>query len=71
MTFRRYAVLDATLGVRRADGYLDGAAFLEADLANDWTARFSVEGREALSNVAAARYAKLVPMLGLLYVFGM
>jgi hypothetical protein len=70
-TWRTYRELDPTLGVRRADTYLDGSAFLEADLATRWTARLSVDGRDASSNAPAFAYSKLVPVVGLVYVFGM
>jgi hypothetical protein len=68
---RTYGKLDPALGVRRADTYLDGSAFLELDLANRWTARVSVDGRDASSNAPAFAYSRLVPVVGLVYVFGM
>jgi tetratricopeptide (TPR) repeat protein len=71
VTWRRHGAFDASLGVRERRTFLDGAGFLEVDLANSWVARLSVEGREAASNVPAAEYEKLVPMLGLVYVIGM
>jgi hypothetical protein len=70
-TWRTYREFDATLGVRQTATFLDGSAFLEADLATRWTARLSLDGRNATSNVPAAEYAKLVPMVGLIYVYGM
>jgi hypothetical protein len=70
-TWRTYRDFDPTLGVRQTASFLDGSAFLEVDLANRWTARVSLDGRNATSNVAATEYAKLVPMVGLTYVYGM
>lgn len=69
--FRGYDAFDATLGARRRDTYVDGAAFGEYDLRPNWTARLSLQGRRATSNVAAFEYDKVVPMLGLVYVIGM
>jgi hypothetical protein len=69
--WRTYRELDPALGVRRADTHLDGSAFVEVDLANRWTARVSVDGRDASSNVPAFAYSRLVPVFGLVYVFGM
>lgn len=71
LTWRRYQAFDTALGARQASAFLDGSAFVEYDLANNWTARLSLDGRNATSNVAASEYAKLVPMAGLVYVFGM
>jgi hypothetical protein len=70
-SWRTYRESDPTLGVQRADTYLDGSAFLEVDLASRWTARVSVDGRDASSNAPAFAYSKLVPAVGLVYVFGM
>jgi tetratricopeptide (TPR) repeat protein len=70
-TWRTYNDFDPTLGVRQTASFLDGSAFVEVDLANRWTARLSLDGRNATSNVAATEYAKLVPMFGLTYVYGM
>jgi hypothetical protein len=69
-TWRTYRESDPTLGAQRADTYLDGSAFLEVDLASHWTARVSVDGRDASSNAPAFAYSKLVPAVGLVYVFG-
>jgi hypothetical protein len=71
VTWRRQGAFDPTLGVRERRTFLDGAGFLEADLANNWVARISVEVRDATSNVPAAEYEQLVPMLGLVYVMGL
>lgn len=70
-TWCTYREFDPTLGVRQTVSYLDGSAFLEVDLANRWTARLSLDGRNATSNVPASEYEKLVPMVGLTYVYGM
>jgi hypothetical protein len=71
VTLRRYVAFDPALGVRQTRTFLDGAAWMEFDLANSWMARLSAEGRNAGSNVPGAEYAKLVPMVGLVYVTGM
>jgi hypothetical protein len=70
-TWRTYRDFDPALGVRQTNAFLDGSAFVEADLANRWTARLSLDARNATANVPAAEYAKLVPMVGLVYVYGM
>jgi hypothetical protein len=70
-TWRTYRDFDPTLGVRQTASFLDGSAFVEVDLANHWTGRLSLDGRNATSNVPAAEYGKLVPMFGLTYVYGM
>jgi hypothetical protein len=70
-TWRRYGAFDSALGARQATTFLDGSAFLEWDLANRWTARLAVDGRSADSNVAASSYTRLVPVVGLVYAFGM
>jgi hypothetical protein len=67
LTFRTYDALDAALGVRRADQYLDGEAYAEWSLRPGWTARAGLRGRRASSNVAAMEYDKLVPTVGLAY----
>ena len=71
LTWRRSAAFDAALSARQSSTFLDGSAFVEYDLANHWTARLSLDGRSATSNVPASEYAKVVPMAGLVYVFGM
>jgi hypothetical protein len=70
-TWRTYREFDPTLGVRQTASFLDGSGFLEADLSNRWTARLSLDGRNATSNVPASAYEKLVPMFGVTYVYGM
>ena len=70
-TWRTYRKFDPTLGVQQTASFLDGSAFVEVDLKNRWTARLSLDGRNATSNVAASEYEKLVPMFGLTYVYGM
>jgi len=71
VSFRGYDAFDAALGARRQDAYVDGAAYAEWDLAPRWTVRLSLDGRKAVSNVAAYEYDKVVPMFGLAYVLGM
>jgi len=71
VSLRRYAELDASLGVTRSDVYLDGGVFGEWDLGRGFTARLSLEGRKAFSNAAPLEYAKLFPMLGLGYLLAL
>jgi hypothetical protein len=70
-TWRSYRDVDPALGLRRADATLEGSAFLEFDLASRWTARVSLDGRDASSNAPTFAYSKLVPAVGLVYVFGL
>lgn len=71
LAWRRYRAFDATLGARQTNTILDGSTFVEWDLANHWTARLSVDARNAGSNVSASEYFKWVPMAGVVYVLGM
>jgi hypothetical protein len=65
--FRRYDAFDPSLGVRRADTYLDAAAHAEWDLSPGWTAQVALRGRRAISNDSGFEYGKLVPMVGIAY----
>jgi tetratricopeptide (TPR) repeat protein len=67
---RTYDAYDATLGARREDTTVAGAAFVEYDLSQGWSARAGLGGRKAFSNVPAFEYGKLVPVLGISWVFG-
>ncbi len=69
--FRHYDGYDETLQARRRDTYVDGGAFGEYDLGRNWTARISLQGRRALSNVDRAEYDKVVPMFGIRYALGL
>jgi tetratricopeptide (TPR) repeat protein len=69
-TRRIYDADDPGLGVRRADGYLDGAARLEVDLSACWTAQLAVAARRASSSAPELRYARVVPTLGLGWTYG-
>ncbi|WP_242337379.1 MULTISPECIES: hypothetical protein [Anaeromyxobacter] len=70
LTFRSYDAFDAALGARRRDTYLDGATFLEVDLADRWIARAGVVGRHALSNVDALSYDQVAPSVAIGYTLG-
>ncbi len=69
--FQRYDGFDATLGARQTDAFLSGSALAEYDLSDGWTARLSVDALQALSNVSAFRYDKIVPMIGIAWTAGM
>lgn len=71
VTFRTYDVYDPTLSATRSDTYLDANVAGEYDLGRNWTARLSLIGRRASSNVSDFTYSKIVPTLGLAYVIGM
>jgi tetratricopeptide (TPR) repeat protein len=71
LTLRAYDVFDAALGARRHDAYLDGAAFVDVDLADRWTARAGLVGRHARSNVDALAYDKLAPSVAIGYTLGL
>ncbi len=71
LTLRAYDVFDEALGARRRDTYLDGAAFVEVDLADRWTARAGIIGRNARSNVDALAYDKLAPSVAIGYTLGL
>jgi tetratricopeptide (TPR) repeat protein len=71
VTLRAYDAYDAALGARRSDTYLDGAAFVEVDVAARWTARAGVVGRRAVSNVDALAYDKLAPSVAIGYTLGL
>ncbi|MBI5544586.1 MAG: hypothetical protein HY901_11900 [Deltaproteobacteria bacterium] len=71
VSWRSYSAASETLGLARADTYLDGAALAEYDLSDHWVARFSLEARRALSNASSFQYTKLVPTLGVGYVMGL
>jgi tetratricopeptide (TPR) repeat protein len=70
-TWRGYDSVDATLGARRSDRYLDATAFAELDVAANWTARFALMARSADSNVPGFAYDKLLPTLGIGYTLGL
>jgi tetratricopeptide (TPR) repeat protein len=67
---RGYDEYDSAFQTTRRDTYLDASAFAERDVAIGWALRFGLEGRRALSNVAALEYDKVVPTIGLAYVRG-
>lgn len=71
ISWRRYGAFDSALGAREATTFLDGSVFVEMDLADRWTARLAIDGRTTNSNVAASGYTRVVPVAGLVYVFGM
>ncbi len=73
VTFRPYDNVATYNGaqVKRSDTFLDALALVEYDLADRWTARFSVEGLRAFSNVTNFDFLKVVPVLGLVYVTGL
>lgn len=71
LTFRSYSAVDPTLSLQRADVYLDGAAFAEWDLSQQWTLRAALVGRRATSNAAAFSYMSIAPTLGLAWVVGL
>lgn len=64
-TWRAYGAEDPNLLVRRRDGYLDGAARLEADLGTRFAASLTVAARRAGSNVEDYRSARLLVAAGL------
>jgi tetratricopeptide (TPR) repeat protein len=67
---RTYDAYDATLGARREDRTLEGAAFLDWALTPSWTARLGLDARRTLSNVAGFEYARVAPTIALGWVFG-
>jgi tetratricopeptide (TPR) repeat protein len=69
--WRAYDAYDAALSARRADTYLDAAAFAEWDLNGRLSLRFALVGRRALSNVPAFAYDKLLPTIGIGYTLGL
>lgn len=71
VTWRAYDAYDASLSARRADTYLDAAAFAEWDLDGRVSLRFALLGRRALSNVPAFAYDKLLPTIGIGYTLGL
>lgn len=70
VAWRDYDRFDADLAARRRDVQLDGAAFLEVEVAPGLRARLAIEGRRTTSTVPALEYDKVVPALGLSYVRG-
>ena len=71
LAWRPYDAYDPSLSARRADRYLDGAAFAEWDLDGGLSLRLSLLGRKALSNVPAFAYDKLLPTVGIGYTLGL
>ncbi len=71
VTLRAYDAFDAALGAQRRDTYLDGAAFVEVDLADRWTARAGLVARHAWSSVDALAYDKLAPSVAIRYTLGL
>lgn len=71
VSWRAYDTFDEDLGAQRSDTYLDGAAFVELDVADRWTARAGVVGRHAASNVDALAYDKLAPSVAIGYTLGL
>lgn len=67
---RGYDENDPAFRAARRDTYLDASVFAERDVAPGLALRFGLQGRRALSNVAALEYDKIVPTLGLAYVRG-
>lgn len=70
-TWRAYDAYDAALLARRADTYLDAAAFAEWDLDGRFSVRAALLGRRALSNVPTFAYDKLLPTIGIGYTIGL
>jgi tetratricopeptide (TPR) repeat protein len=68
--FLSYDVADPTFAADRSDIVIDGAAFMEYDLADHWTARLTVEGRRELSSISAFDYMRIVPTFRITYVLG-
>lgn len=71
MTWRGYDAYDPALSARRADRYLDAAAFAEWDLDGRLSLRVSALARRALSNVPAFEYDKLLLTVGVGYALGL
>jgi tetratricopeptide (TPR) repeat protein len=70
LSLRSYDGYDAVLQAVRRDTYLDASAYAEWDLSSGWAARFSLDGRRAMSNVPALEYERVVPSVGIAYVRG-
>jgi hypothetical protein len=71
LLWRGYDGADPSLGVSRADRYLDLGLLGELDLGALWTARLTVSARSASSNVAAFTYQQAGVALGLAYMVGL
>ncbi len=71
VTWRPYDSYDPALSARRADTYLDAAAFAEWELDGRLSLRLSLLGRRALSNVPAFAYDKILPTVGIGYTVGL
>jgi len=68
---RTYDVFDSTLGLSRADLYLDAGAAAELDFADRWTARVWAAGRRSLSNAADFAYLQISGGVTLSVVVGL
>jgi hypothetical protein len=70
-SWRHYDQRDPGYAAARADGILDLAALLEADLSDRWMLRVSFAARKAFSNAPEFAYTQFVPMLGFAYSIGL
>jgi hypothetical protein len=68
---RAYDRFDPALETTRQDTYLDGSGWAERSLGGGWSLRLALDARRALSGVEALEYGKVVPSLGLGWVWGL
>ena len=59
------------LGVQRQDALLDASAVAEYDVADRWTLRLSLGGRDAISNVPQLTYLRGYAALGVAFAAGL
>lgn len=69
--WRGYDGTDPSLGVSRADHYLDVALLGELEFAERWTLRLSLSGRSAFSNVDAFVYTQMAGGLSVAWAMGL
>ncbi len=69
--FRLYDAVDPALGVQRQDVLLDASALGEWDLADRFTLRLSLGGRDAIANVPDLTYLRGYATLGVAFASGL